>query len=101
MWLLANVPAAKAATYAYVNPVIALLLGWWFLDEPITPPIVIGSAIIVIAVALVTTARVPRPIAAAAPERVPPTRSRNAPPAHDVDSRAHARVRDETRRRAG
>jgi drug/metabolite transporter (DMT)-like permease len=29
VWLLANVPAAKAATYAYVNPVIAPLLGWW------------------------------------------------------------------------
>lgn len=61
VWLLANVPAAKAATYAYVNPVIALLLGWWFLDEAVTPAIVAGSAIVVVAVALVTTARVMRP----------------------------------------
>ncbi len=61
VWLLANVPAAKAATYAYVNPVIALLLGWWFLDEPITPAILAGSAIVVVAVALVTAARVPVP----------------------------------------
>lgn len=61
VWLLANVPAAQAATYAYVNPVIALLLGWWLLGEPITPPVVIGSSIIVVAVALVTTARMPRP----------------------------------------
>ncbi|MCC6763226.1 MAG: EamA family transporter [Deltaproteobacteria bacterium] len=59
VWLLANVPAAQAATYAYVNPVIALLLGWWLLDEPITPAILVGSAIVVVAVALVTTARVP------------------------------------------
>ena len=58
VWLLANVPAAKAATYAYVNPVIALLLGWWLLDETITPAILVGSAVIVVAVALVTTARV-------------------------------------------
>jgi drug/metabolite transporter (DMT)-like permease len=66
VWLLAHVPAAKAATYAYVNPVIALLLGWWLLAEPITPAILFGSAIIVVAVALVTTARVstaPAPIA--------------------------------------
>ncbi len=61
VWLLANVPAAKAATYAYVNPVIALFLGWFFLDEPITPAILVGSAIIVVAVALVTSARVPVP----------------------------------------
>jgi drug/metabolite transporter (DMT)-like permease len=62
VWLLANVPAAKAATYAYVNPVIALLLGWWFLDEAITPAILVGSAIVVVAVALVTTAKVaPQP----------------------------------------
>lgn len=58
VWLLANVPAAKAVTYAYVNPVIALLLGWSFLDEPITPTILAGSAVVVVGVALVTTARV-------------------------------------------
>jgi len=62
VWLLANVPAAKAATYAYVNPVIALFLGWWLLDEPITPAILVGSAVVVVAVALVTSARVPAPV---------------------------------------
>jgi drug/metabolite transporter (DMT)-like permease len=68
IWLLANVPASKAATYAYVNPVIALLLGWWLLDEPITPAIVLGSAVIVVAVACVTSARVvPAESAAAEP----------------------------------
>ena len=61
VWLLANVPAAKAVTYAYVNPVIALLLGWWFLDEPLTPAILAGCAIVIAGVALVTTARVSTP----------------------------------------
>jgi drug/metabolite transporter (DMT)-like permease len=61
IWLLANVPAAKAATYAYVNPVIALFLGWAFLGEPITPAILLGSVIVLVAVALVTTARMPAP----------------------------------------
>jgi drug/metabolite transporter (DMT)-like permease len=65
IWLLAHVPAAKAATYAYVNPVIALFLGWFFLAEPITPAILVGSAIVVVAVALVTTARMPPPAPAA------------------------------------
>ena len=74
VWLLANVPAAKAATYAYVNPVIALFLGWWFLDEPITSEILVGSAIVVVAVALVSSARVPAPApaTAAAPRMVDP-----------------------------
>jgi drug/metabolite transporter (DMT)-like permease len=74
IWLLAHVPAAKAATYAYVNPVIALLLGWWLLDEPITPAIVAGSSIVVVAVALVTSARVAssfRPRTARAQEQIP------------------------------
>jgi len=64
VWLLAHVPAAKAATYAYVNPVIALLLGWWILGERVSPAVALGSAIIVVAVVLVTTAPV-RPHAAA------------------------------------
>ncbi len=64
VWLLAHVPAAKAATYAYVNPVIAVLLGWWILDERLSLAVAFGSAIIVAAVVLVTTARV-RPRAAA------------------------------------
>jgi drug/metabolite transporter (DMT)-like permease len=58
VWLLAHAPAAKVATYAYVNPVIAILLGWWLLDERISPAVAVGSAIIVVAVVLVTTARV-------------------------------------------
>ena len=58
VWLLAHVPAAKVSTYAYVNPVIAVGLGWWVLDEPITASVVAGSAIIVVAVVLVTGARV-------------------------------------------
>jgi drug/metabolite transporter (DMT)-like permease len=80
VWLLANVPAAKAATYAYVNPVIALLLGWWLLDEAITPAILAGSGIVVVAVALVTSARVASPAAkvAALPAATEPLGARAA-----------------------
>lgn len=52
-WLLQNAPVSKVATYAYVNPVVAILLGWLILSEPITPAMVIGGAMIVVAVALV------------------------------------------------
>ncbi len=54
IWLLRHVPTSKVATYAYVNPVVALLLGWAFLGESLDRFIVIGAAIIVPAVALVT-----------------------------------------------
>ena len=54
-WLLQNAPVSLVATYAYVNPVIAVLLGALVLAEPITPSIVLGAAIIVAAVAFIVT----------------------------------------------
>lgn len=72
IWLLAHVPAAKVATYAYVNPVIAVLLGWCILDERISAAVAVGSAIIVVAVVLVTTARI-APARAPVPEAAPGT----------------------------
>ena len=66
IWLLRNAPIASVSTYAYVNPVIAVLLGWLILDEPLTPAILVGTLIIAGSVVLVTrrpTRRVaaPRP----------------------------------------
>jgi drug/metabolite transporter (DMT)-like permease len=55
VYLLQTVSAAKAATYAYVNPVIAVLLGWAFAGEPIGPRTVLAAAIILAGVALITT----------------------------------------------
>jgi drug/metabolite transporter (DMT)-like permease len=43
-------PTSVAMTYAYVNPVIAVILGWMILREPITPPILGGMALILIGV---------------------------------------------------
>ncbi len=45
---------AKVSTYAYVNPVVAVLLGWLFAAEPVTPRMLVASAVIVAAVALIT-----------------------------------------------
>jgi drug/metabolite transporter (DMT)-like permease len=52
-WLLQNAPISRVATYAYVNPIVAIVLGWLILDEVITPVTLIGAAIIVVSVALV------------------------------------------------
>jgi drug/metabolite transporter (DMT)-like permease len=57
VWLLGNAPLRLAGTYAYVNPVVAVLLGWAVLSEPITGRTLIASAIILIGVALIVTAR--------------------------------------------
>jgi len=57
-WLLQHVPAAKVMTYAYVNPVIAVLLGCFLRGEPFTTSMALGTPVIVVAVALVTTAKV-------------------------------------------
>lgn len=53
VWLLKNAPISKVATYAYVNPVVAIFLGWILLSEKITTTILIGAALIVASVALV------------------------------------------------
>lgn len=55
VWLLKNVQAAKVSTYTYVNPIIAVFLGWLILSEPITPQIFVSVVIIVVAVILITT----------------------------------------------
>ena len=56
-WLLRNAPLSLVGTYAYVNPVVAFALGSIFLSEPITPRTLVASAVIVVAVALIVTAR--------------------------------------------
>lgn len=53
IWLLTHAPVSVATTYAYVNPPIALLLGWLLLDEQITATIVLGGALVIVAVVLV------------------------------------------------
>lgn len=55
-WLLQNVSAALAGTYAYVNPAIALLVGWLLAGEALTAPILGGMAVILAGVGLVRTA---------------------------------------------
>ena len=58
IWLLTHVPAAKVSTYAYVNPVIAVALGWLFLDEVIDLRMAAGTVVILAGVAAVNLARV-------------------------------------------
>jgi len=52
-WLLRNASVSLVSTYAFVNPVVAVVLGALVLAEPITPSILIGAAVIVVAVAFI------------------------------------------------
>jgi drug/metabolite transporter (DMT)-like permease len=56
-WLLRVSTPARVATYAYVNPVVAVFLGWALADEPLTPRTLLSAAVIVGAVVIITTYR--------------------------------------------
>lgn len=58
IWLLKHVPTPKVATYAYVNPLVAVFLGWIVLGERLDGFMFAGMVVIVLGVALVTTAKV-------------------------------------------
>jgi drug/metabolite transporter (DMT)-like permease len=53
IWLLKNTTLARASTYAYVNPIVALLLGWWLANEPMNGRVVVAAAVIVAGVVIV------------------------------------------------
>jgi drug/metabolite transporter (DMT)-like permease len=57
LWLLQVSTPAKVSTYAFVNPVVAVFLGWAFAHEPVTPRTLIAAAAIIGAVALITLTR--------------------------------------------
>jgi drug/metabolite transporter (DMT)-like permease len=56
-WLLRVSTPARVATYAYVNPVVAVVLGWAVVGEELTGPMVLAAMIIVLAVVVITTGR--------------------------------------------
>ena len=61
-WLLRVAPTPLVSTYAYVNPLIAIVVGSWLAQEPFTPRILISALVIVSAVALINTARSKTPL---------------------------------------
>jgi drug/metabolite transporter (DMT)-like permease len=62
VWLLHNVSPAALGTYAYVNPAVAVVLGWWWLKEELSAMQVAAMFVILVGVVLVTRAR-PKAIA--------------------------------------
>jgi len=62
IYILSHAPTAKVSTYAYVNPVVAVFLGWLVLHEKIDGYILGGSAIIIASVILVTSSSVTKKV---------------------------------------
>ena len=56
-WLLHNAPISLMSTYAYVNPVVAVFLGSWLANEPLTPRILIAATIIIGSVVIINSSR--------------------------------------------
>ncbi len=57
VWLMKHYSPAVISTYSYINPIVAVFLGWLILDETINPRIFVASAVIVLGVALITISR--------------------------------------------
>ncbi|HVP01290.1 MAG TPA: EamA family transporter [Solirubrobacteraceae bacterium] len=78
-WLLQHVALSRVATYAYVNPVVAVFLGWWLLAEQLSPATLLAAAVIVGSVAVTVRPRTEpavRKPASAEPPAVAVTRAR-------------------------
>jgi len=58
-WLARVAPLSRVATYAYVNPVVAVFLGWGIGREPITAQLLVAAALMVLAVFIITTKSAP------------------------------------------
>jgi drug/metabolite transporter (DMT)-like permease len=57
IWLLDKVSPARLGTYAYINPIVAVLLGWAIAGEKLSLRTGVAAAIVICGVALITTAR--------------------------------------------
>jgi drug/metabolite transporter (DMT)-like permease len=60
VFLLSHAPLSLVGTYAYVNPVVAVFLGWLILNEPLTGVVIAGGLLVVLGVALVVRGERPR-----------------------------------------
>jgi drug/metabolite transporter (DMT)-like permease len=77
VWLLRNAPTTLVSTYAFVNPAVAVFLGWAIVSEPIGPRVLIAATMIIAAVALIVGAKPrTRRRAARAPVAAVPARAR-------------------------
>jgi drug/metabolite transporter (DMT)-like permease len=85
-FLLGATTPAKVATYAYVNPVVAVILGWAIAGEPFTGRTMLAAAVILAGVATITLANVPGASRSSSPARAPHRRAEHADGAMATES---------------
>ncbi len=61
VWLIHHESPTKVGTYAYVNPVVAVLLGYFFAGEPLGLRAVLGTVLVLVSIILITTSRAQKP----------------------------------------
>lgn len=71
-WLMKHSTPAKVSTYAYVNPIVAVFLGWLVLHESVSPRIFVAAAIIIAGVALITVAKTIKAAPVKSADALPP-----------------------------
>jgi drug/metabolite transporter (DMT)-like permease len=72
VWLLHYESPTKVGTYAYVNPVVAVVLGYFFGGEAVGPRTILGTLLVLVSVIVITTTPAKKP-AAAWPKEAPQT----------------------------
>ena len=60
IYALSKLPASKVSTYAYINPLIAVILGWLVLGERLDGWMIIGTVVVLLGVVIVNAERTPR-----------------------------------------
>src|ERR1039458_8438736 len=64
VWLIHHESPTKVGTYAYVNPVVAVIVGYFLGGETVGPRTLLGTLLVLVSVVVITTARAPKPAAA-------------------------------------
>ena len=57
VWLMKHTSPTLVSTYGYINPIVAVFLGWWILHEPVGPRMVLASITILVGVAMISLAK--------------------------------------------
>jgi len=63
VWLLHYESPTKVGTYAYVNPVVAVAVGYFFGGEAVGPRTILGTLLVLVSVVVITTTRAKKPVA--------------------------------------
>ena len=67
VWLIHHESPTKVGTYAYVNPVVAVIVGYFLGGETVGPRTILGTLLVLVSVIVITTTRAKKPVAAPVP----------------------------------